>query len=382
MESPNIRPDYKHSIVNLTSALAGKMGIDSICKGLEESSLYDIEESSTILFIIIDGLGYNYLLRHGSGLWLRDHLVSSMSSVFPPSTGSAMTSFYTATTPLQHGITGWFVYLKDLGVVSRFLPFSTLVNEKPMQTDVAPFVGAEPWLGKIQKRSIFLGPQRIINSSYSRFVSSGCTRIGYHSLQELFGNARDLAIHAHENQFMFVYWPELDATGHDEGIESEAAINHLTTLDKNLEKLAKEVPNNVRIIITSDHGIVDVEQENTVKLANHPELKKTLIAPVCGDTRTCYFYVRPNKVDAFQSYMNDHLAHACTMYQTSQLVDMGWFGPGEPSNKFDTRAGDFVALMKEGYALLNDFPGEEYPELVGQHGGLSEDEMLVPLVIH
>ncbi|MGV9169780.1 MAG: alkaline phosphatase family protein, partial [Promethearchaeia archaeon] len=283
MTFPDIKPNYEHSILNLTSTLAEKMGVQLEPEGLTEEALTEIDESTTILFLVLDGLGSNYLMKHGSGLWMHEHVVDSISSVFPPSTGSAMTTFYTGASPLQHGVTGWFVYLKEVGVVSRFLPFTTLVNDEPMGLDVSTFIGAENWLKKV-KRSIFLGPDRIIDSPYSRFASRGCLRIGYKNMKHLFGEMRDRACNFHGQQFIFAYYPEIDAIAHDEGIESEAALKQVTKLDKNLEKLAKEIPSNARIIITADHGLVDIKQENTVRMGDHPELKKMLIAPVCGDT--------------------------------------------------------------------------------------------------
>lgn len=382
MALSDIQPDYENGILNLTSTLAKKMGVECKERKLEQQKLKEIDNSATILFIVLDGLGYNYLVRHGSGLWLRDNLVSSISSVFPPSTGSAMTTFYTAAPPIEHAVTGWFVYLRELGIVSRFLPFTTMIGDKPIEAHLASFVGAQPWLKKTQNRMVFFGPSRIINSPYSKFATEGCTRFGYKTLRELFGSVRDLTCQSQQKQFIFAYYPELDAIAHDKGIESKAVLKELNRVDKNLKKLAREVPNNVRIIVTADHGLVDIEQENTILLGKHPELKKMLITPVCGDTRSCYFYVRANKYDDFQSYIRNNLGHACTLSKSSELVRQGWFGPGTPSEEFDGRVGDFVAMMKEGYALLNDIPGEEYPELVGQHGGISEEEMLVPLIIY
>ncbi|MGV9170426.1 MAG: hypothetical protein ACOC38_10865, partial [Promethearchaeia archaeon] len=114
---------------------------------------------------------------------------------------------------------------------------------------------------------------------------------------------------------------------------------------------------------------------------DHPELKKMLIAPVCGDTRTCYFYVRSHKSKAFQDYAEDNLGHACVVHESTDLIERRWFGSDQPSPEFDSRVGDFVAVMKEDYALFDKHPGQEYPDLVGQHGGLSKDEMLVPLIV-
>jgi len=381
MALSDIEPDYQNGILNLTSALAEKMGVECKEKKLEQQNLQEIDDSATILFMVLDGLGYNYLVNHGSGLWLRENLVSSISSVFPPSTGSAMTTFYTASAPISHGITGWYVYLKKIGAVTRFLPYTTLVNDIPIEPDITSFIGSEAWLKKVE-RSVFVAPNRIIHSPYSKFASKGSIRIGYQSLRQLFGKVRNLTTKSQKRQFVFVYYPDLDAIAHEKGIESQAALKELVLLDKNLEKLAQEVPDNVRIIITADHGLVDIHKESTVLLGNHPELKKMLIAPVCGDTRSCYFYIRPNKSDNFQSYMKDNLSYACTVCKSSELVQRGWFGRGNPSKEFDGRVGDFVAIMKERYALLDRYPGQDYPDLVGQHGGVSEQELLVPLIIY
>src|SRR6185369_12551102 len=80
-------------------------------------------DATNVVLLIIDGLGANYLARHGSGSELGRRRRRSLTSVFPSTTASAITTSYTGRTPLEHGLTGWYTYFGEAGCVSACLPF-------------------------------------------------------------------------------------------------------------------------------------------------------------------------------------------------------------------------------------------------------------------
>ncbi len=116
-------PNYKNgSIVNLMSSIAlaldGKTEYEPLA-GLNT----EIFSKKNIVLLIIDGLGYEFLLKHGKGSFLEKHFKQKITSVFPATTASAITTFMTGVAPQQHGLTGWFMYLRELGMVTVILPF-------------------------------------------------------------------------------------------------------------------------------------------------------------------------------------------------------------------------------------------------------------------
>ena len=117
-------PDYQHSsLVNLMSRLAREFGAnDQAYAAFEHEALAPLTDYQHIVLLIIDGMGARYLARQTG--YLHAHQCAELTSVFPTTTASAITTFMTGLAPQQHGLTGWFTYLKELGAVTAVLPFS------------------------------------------------------------------------------------------------------------------------------------------------------------------------------------------------------------------------------------------------------------------
>jgi hypothetical protein len=375
------KPDYaERSIVNLSSGIAEYLGHEPLYTPLQIQGKSLLDYGKSVLLLVLDGLGYNYLQRHVSEGSLDTHLSDCLTSVFPASTGSAITSIFTATAPLQHGITGWFVYLKELGMVSRFLPFTPLTDYRPLNVEISRFVGAPPILDNPGVSSVVLQSDHIIDSKFSVHMCGDAQRIGFQSLGALFDS---LAFHLakFEKRFVYAYWDGLDSRAHEYGCEHSRTLKHLELIDEKFTNFINNIPKNVLVLVTADHGFVDATPETLIHTSDHPELMETLIMPVCGDTRVGYCYVRPSRTEEFEEYVHTNLSHACTLLRSCDMVDEGWLGLFDPGAGFESRVGDYVLLMKDNYALLNTLPGRRRVEIVGHHGGTSEDEMKVPLIV-
>src|SRR5947199_5761893 len=126
-----MRPDYEGgSLVNLVASLVASRGGKPLHETLRNFSF--AERSTNVVLLIIDGLGDNYLKRHGNGSELARRRRASLTSVFPSTTASAITTSYTGRTPLEHGLTGWFTYFGEAGCVSAALPFTSRGDMAPL----------------------------------------------------------------------------------------------------------------------------------------------------------------------------------------------------------------------------------------------------------
>jgi hypothetical protein len=135
------------------------------------------------------------------------------------------------------------------------------------------------------------------------------------------------------------------------------------------------------VIVCADHGQVDVAPHRRISLDDHPTLTDCLVLPLCGEPRAAYCYLRPGREDPFDAYVRCKLAAAADCLPSASLIDSGWFGLGEPHPRLAERIGDRVLVMKDGYLLKDWLPQERRHEMVGMHGGLSDDELWVPLIV-
>ena len=106
-----------------------------------------------------------------------------------------------------------------------------------------------------------------------------------------------------------------------------------------------------------------------------------LAQPLCGERRVAYCYVRPGCHADFERYVAAKLGKHATLHRSSDLIAQNWFGPGAPHPRLAERVGDYTLVMKDSYALKDWLPNEKRHVHIGVHGGTSDDEMYVPLIM-
>jgi hypothetical protein len=374
------KPDYSNSIVNLMSSIGAASGVSSPYSPLD--SLDYLDESKNIVLIIVDGLGYNYLQKYGKRTTLKKNLKGSITSVFPPSTGSAITSFLSGLPPQQHGVIGWYVHLKEYGLVSRILPYTNAIDGNVLGIPISFVINVNGIFNDIDREYFMIYDHHIVDSVYTRNLAGKAHRIGYSDIDTFFTSIRDAVSKTKKQSYVYSYWPTLDSVSHFLGCESSEAKDHVREFDAKLEEFIETLTDSdVTLIITADHGFNDVLLKNIIYTRDHPTLLDCLTLPVCGDTRTGFCYVRPSKTSVFEQYIEDHLSGTCHLHKSMDLIQDGWFGLHEPHPSLTDRVGDYTLIFNQGHAIMNCFPGLEPPEMLGHHGGVSSDEMLVPLIV-
>ena len=122
---PNrVIPDYRGSgLLNLIASCAMSRGGACGHVPLDALPPSNIEGARNVLLVLIDGLGYNYLTSRGAGGAIASHLADRITSVFPSTTASAITTTFTGLAPAEHGLTGWFTWFPEAGAIAAALPF-------------------------------------------------------------------------------------------------------------------------------------------------------------------------------------------------------------------------------------------------------------------
>jgi len=381
-----VHPDYQgSSIVNLMSSIMAAYGYDSeYYPPLTSLPPALLQEAKNVVLLVIDGLGYDYLLQQGSST-LQRYLQNSITSVAPPTTATAITTFLTGLAPQQHGLTGWYTYFREMGSVLAVLPFKTRGSSIPLGTagiSAEVFFGHVPVFNHLAVRSYSVSPEWIAESDFNR-SHLGCAEvIPYRNVIDCFTAIAQLTRAHHERKYIYAYWPGFDSLAHEHGVGSQLTRNHLIELDNCIAGLLGDLAGtDTLVIITADHGFVDVPPENVIRLESHPELKDCLSAPLCGEQRFAYAYVRTEKHQEFEQYVNTHLDSAIELYTSEELRHRNLYGLGPSHPELATRTGDYTLVMQHGYAIKDQIPGEGPFTMLGYHGGLSAEEMNVPLIV-
>ncbi len=386
LKSGGLRPDYGGgSLVNLMASLAARFGYDTGYPQARALSAQHLQDYKKIVVIVIDGLGYRYLKEIWGSGFLAEHLLGQLTSVFPSTTASALTTLATGQPPLRHGATGWFTYLPELGSIANIL------KAEPRHGG-----GKYPWFrgqpdtllkspslfSKLRATCMAVVPEDIAGSRFQQSLSCGARVVGFRGLGG-FCRAIDRSLRATKaDTFITGYWPDLDGLAHRFGVYHGRVRDHYHRIEQALRRLClRHRQEGTLFIIIADHGLVDTPERQTIDVRDHPALASTLLMPLCGEPRAAYCYLLRQRTEDFKDYIAERLGSSCLLLTRREAIAAGLFGPGRPEPWFEGRVGDCLLIMKKGWAIRDFLPGEPRIFLKSGHGGLTPDEILVPLMV-
>ena len=377
-----MRPDYLGgSLVNLVASIVAARGGTALHPALKNLRHEELREARNVVLLLIDGLGDNYLTRRGAGGALARARRSALTSVFPSTTASPITTSYTGCTPLEHGLTGWFTYFGEAGCVAAALPFRSRGDMLPLarrgvtpqQIYISPSI-----FEQLPVRSIVVTHKDIVDSEYNARHCRGAQRLAYETLDELVAQVEAAAKSGAERKFIYAYWPVYDMVSHRFGCASAEAFAAFEAIDAAFERLAARLSGTEsQLIASADHGFIDVPPEASLELPTF--LTSELRFPLCGERRVAYCHVREPK--GFMEKAKDWLGERADVLPSRQLLDEGWFGAGTAHPRFAERIGDVALLMRGRHTVKDWTAGESRHLHIGNHGGTSEDEMMIPLIM-
>jgi hypothetical protein len=369
------------SLVNLMASLVEARGGPRRHPTLALLEPRELAPARNVVLVIIDGLGDNYLMRQGKGGELAHRRRGALTSVFPSTTASAITTSYTGRTPLEHGITGWYTYFGEAGYVAAPLTFRTRGDMLPLrERGFAPerAFTAKPIFEDMPARAIIVSSAEIIASDYNSYHCAAAERRAYDSLERFVAEVEAAVKSGPERKFVYAYWPAYDTTSHRYGSGSAEAARELERIDAAFGDLLRRLSGTeTAVVATADHGFIDVPPEASLELP--ASLAAMLRFPLCGERRVVYCHV--HDCDAFAQKARDWLGERAEVKPSAELVREGWFGPGEAHPRFAERVGDVALVMNGRYTVKDWTAGEPRHLHIGNHGGASADEMMIPLIV-
>ncbi len=396
-----LMPSYDgFGLANLTPTVAHWLGAGPLPAPIFGPSLLDQfqERYQNVVVILVDALGYNQLIRlMGEGkapLWskqLEQGKLFPITSISPSTTASALTTIWTGTAPNQHGVIGYEMWHKELGLVMNNILHTPITYKG----DVGGLVkaGFEPTRFMNQTP---LG-QRFSNHGVEShaFLSSGIGNSGLSQMHlpgshlhaftaegDLFLNMRDLLnMPARQRRFVYAYWSYVDGLMHRYGTYNERVTEQFFDFSNALFRLLvggldASVRQNTLVLVTADHGSVETPVNGKYDLANHPVLTNMLtMAPTC-EGRLPFLYVKQGQIEAVKAYFDHAWPGEFEFLTRQQVLEMKLLGNGQDHPDLENRIGDLVAIpLGNSYLWWPDRPNT----MQGRHGGLHVDEMLVPL---
>jgi len=354
-----VRPDYAGGgFVNLIASIAAACGGTPRHPPLRDLPPGALAGARNLVLLIVDGLGDAYLRREGRGGALLGHRRGALTSVFPSTTASAITT----------SLTGW----------SRR---GRLCRRRASLPAARREVDAWRDAGAPVPRPC---PGRRAGTAQHRGDAPSDRRGHVQPSPLRPGRAPRVAAatSGSEAKFIYVYWPEFDGHSHRHGNASPEVRAHFSEVDEAFAALLSRLAGSESIVVaTADHGFVDSEGADALDLADAPGLAALLRYPLCGEPRAVFCHVQEGRSGEFVARARDWLGERARVCPSAELVAEGWFGPGDAHPRLAERVGD-VTLLMHGRTTVKDWtPGEPRHRLIGHHGGASEDEMIIPLIV-
>lgn len=380
-----IFPDYQgSSIANLMQTLAsvrgGDVGLYPPLEGLDAQPLVN---ARNVVMLVIDGLGYEYLSQYPDS-HLYKHLHSKIMAVAPPTTTASVSTYLTGLAPQQHGLTGWFTYLRELGSVVTILPWVLRAGGPQLGESgraATELLNLPSFFDRLAVDTYSVMPDFLQGSEFNRMVSGQASLVPYATFQQCFDEIARLCRNTRK-KYVYAYWAGFDMLAHGFGVGSEQVASHFLELDQAFEKLVDQLAgSDTTLLVSADHGFIDAPPEKRIDLSDHPELKACLQVPLCGEPRLAYCYVRHDMRPRFEDYVEQHLSGIAQLYVSQNLVDENLYGLGDAHPELAHRTGDYTLVMEDKHVMIDSLPGDTTPQLVGYHGGLSSQEIYVPLIL-
>ena len=347
----------------------GVPGCDADVLGLPAAHRYVV--------LLVDGLGHDLVVRAADRApWLAARLGDRpLTSGVPATTVTSLTSLGTGLPPGQHGM---------VGITSRVPSTGEVLNALSWESDLLP-EAYQPHPTMFERAAA--AGVAVTSVGLQRFARTGLTQAALRGPRFVpFPSEKDTqlridlvadAVSRGQRTLVYAYERELDHTGHAQGCGSPAWHDQLSRVDTMLARLRDALPSDVVLLVTGDHGMVDVPADRRLVIEDEPELAAG-VDVVAGEARFRHLYVDRDDSASVARRWRDRLGDRAWVRTRDEAIDEGWFGPVRDDVR--ERYGDVLAAPSGEWAFMTrTFPQEM--ELVGMHASLTPVEMRVPLVV-
>jgi hypothetical protein len=361
------------------------------------------QNPSKVVLLLIDGFGWHQWLQYAEhyDFFYRvteRGVVAPITTVFPSTTAAALTTMHSGLTPQEHGLPEWWVYFDELDTIAASLPFTPMGahgRDRLLEAGVKPsilFRGKTLYqmLANARVPSFTMIRDAYAYSAYSSVVHKGSVTVPFINSSDLLVNLRQKILEVSGPAYFFVYWDVVDAIAHNYGPHTEqyhaelAGFSYLLQREL-IEKIPRHAAANILLMVTADHGHINVMPRQTLYLNRLAGLVQSLqvsqaghrILP-WGSPRDVFLRVHEERLSETAAWLSKRLAGKATVMTSAEALQRRLFGRGKLHPRFKHRVGNLLILPEHDHLIwFEHLKGKKF-KLRGMHGGLRPKEMLIP----
>ena len=339
-----------------------------------------LPRANSACVVLVDGLGsFNLKANAGHAPFLARQLEvdGSTHCGFPSTTAASISSFATGVSAGTHGIVGYQVQHPETGQILNLLTgWGAGIDPKiwqPQKTvsELAASSGVQP---------IVIGPPEYEGSGFSVATMRGAKYVAAKTFDDRIAKAKQV-LSTKEQTLVYLYFPELDQRAHAFGVDSQQWREKLEDLDAAIKELAGNLPKQAGLLLTADHGVIDVPRDKQIYLDEYKEHLEGL-SGVGGDPRVLFLYFKGLSTEQVQlraTQLNKAIGAAVSVHTKDEIIASGWYG--EVSIQAAERMPEVFVVAVGAWALYHrDHAKPKSLNMIGQHGSISAEELTVPLL--
>jgi hypothetical protein len=380
--SPMIPRYGTGSLADLLPSLLSALGLEGFPNPLQ------VEPIAGLCLLVVDGLGYELIRNHRAEAPFLAAAAESrpaLTAGFPATTSASLGSLGTGLPPGEHGLVGytfllpglerpmnallWELYgvgprvdLSDQVVPERFQPHATLLERSEAAGLPVTVVG----------------PPEHAASPLTRCILRGGMYEGAVTLDDLV-LVTSSRLSKGGRGAVYAYHPFLDTTAHLKGVGSDEWLAYLHQVDRAVEAVAGRLPPSWALVVTGDHGMVNLTEGQKIDVDDRPDLAAG-VRVLGGEARARHVYTEPGATQDVFAAWQELLGDGMWIVTRDQAVAAGWFGP-RVSEAVRPRIGDVVAASFGAVGIVQRAVDPLQVMLVGHHGSMTEAEQLVPFAL-
>lgn len=371
-------PDYgTNTLAELLPSAAAALGVPGLANAL------NLEPTRRVNVVMVDGLGWNQLksnIAHAPFLRRLFDRAQRLTTGFPSTTATSLSSLGTGLPPGAHGMVGYDVVDPDRRrVVNQLGGWPSDLDPEAWQPHPTVFEA-------IAQHGVHVATVSLGAFANSALTAAALRGPDFVSATSLAARARATGevFQANRHALVYTYFNELDKAGHKHGVDSDAWRETLEELDYTIKTMVSRLPEQTTVLITGDHGMVDVPESQRIDYSAEPELIEG-VELTSGEPRGVQLTFASSTSDAVRERVRDawkrRYGAKAWVLTRREAIEHGLFGPVRPG--VQDRIGDLMILAAEPVAFYDARRVSPMAfNMIGQHGSLTSAERLVPLLRH